>query len=158
MLNAEEFYNSNLQLDVDATELALYLAIVIDRQLLVELGLGEVIHTRRYTRGPKPGITTNEILSRSHDTVSKFLPPQSPPTNNQLRIMIKLGLEHLMLVSLKNHIYSFDGKIKLQLSGGAIGDPLTGAIASVYVINWCRQFKSKLSDLGITPKLLQVCG
>ena len=42
------------------------------------------------------------------------------------------------------------------MSGGAIGDPLTGAIASVYVINWCRQFKSKLSDLGIIPKLLQV--
>ena len=36
---AEEFYNSNLQLDVDATELALYLAIVNDRQQLVELGL-----------------------------------------------------------------------------------------------------------------------
>ena len=44
---AEEFYNSNLQLDVDVTELSLYLAIVSDRQLLVELGLGEVTHTWR---------------------------------------------------------------------------------------------------------------
>ena len=67
---AEEFYNSNLQLEVDAVELGLYLAIVYDRDYLVDMGLGDVTHTRRYNRGPKPSITTPEILTRSHDTVS----------------------------------------------------------------------------------------
>ena len=65
--------------------------------------------------------------------------------------MTKLALEHLMKSSLENHIYSFNGKIMLQSSGGGMGDPLTGAIASVFVINWSRQFKQKLSDLGIPP-------
>ena len=117
---AEEFYNSNLQLDVDILELSLHLAIVYDRQLLIDLGLGEVTHTRRHNRGPKPGITTPEILSRSYETVSKFVPPQRAPSDNEKRLMTKLGLESLMRVSLENHIYSFNGEIKLQSSGGAI--------------------------------------
>ena len=135
-------------------ELGLYLAIVCDRQQLIDLGLGDVTHTRRHNRGPKPGITTAEVMSRSYDTVSKFVVPQRSPTNDEKRLMTKLALQHLMKFSLENHTYSFNGKIMLQSSGGAMGDPLTGAIASVFVINWSRQFKQKLSDLGIPPPLL----
>ena len=43
--------------------------------------------------------------------------------------MTKLALEYLMRVTLENHMYSFNGFIRLQSSGGAIGDSLTGAIA-----------------------------
>ena len=70
--------------------------------------------------------------------------------------MIKLSMECLLQISLENHIYSFNGEIKLQSSGGAIGDSLTGAIASVYVIRWCREFKQKLQNVNIIPDLLQV--
>ena len=82
----DEFYHSDLQLDVDAVELGLYLAIVYDRQHLVDLGLAYVTHTRRYNRGPKPGITTAEILSRSNDTVSKLNPPLRLPTTNEKKL------------------------------------------------------------------------
>ena len=127
-----------------------------DRQLLVELGLGDVTHTRRYNRGPKPGITTPEILSRSDDTVSKFVPPTRIPTNDEKRMMIKLAIESLTKISLENHIYSFNGEIRLQSSGGAIGDSLTGAIGSVFVLYWSRKLKEKLLALGITPELFQI--
>ena len=78
---------------------------------LVDLGLGEVTHTSRFNRDPKPGITTPEILSRSHDTISKFIPPQRSPSNIEKRLMTKLALEYLMRVSLEIHIYSFNGYI-----------------------------------------------
>ena len=55
---ANEYFNSNLQIDVDVIELA----IVCDRQKLIDLGLGDVTHTRRHNRGPKPGITTPEVM------------------------------------------------------------------------------------------------
>ena len=38
----------------------------------------------------------------------------------------------------------------------AIGDSLTGAIASVFVLWWCREFKNKLAELNIFPDLLKV--
>ena len=60
-----------------------------------------------------------------------------------------------MKVSL-HFVYSFNGKIRLQLAGGAMGDPLTGAIASVFVIHWARLFKQKLSNINIIPKMLQI--
>ena len=70
--------------------------------------------------------------------------------------MIQLAIECLLRTSLENHVYNFNGEIRLQSSGGAIGDSLTGAIAAVYMINWCREFKQKLSDININPEILKV--
>ena len=42
------------------------------------------------------------------------------------------------------------------MAGGAIGDILTGAIMSVYVLHWARILKQKLETLGITPLLLKI--
>ena len=78
---AEELTNSNLELDVDVLELSLYITIMYDRNHLINVGLGDVTHTRLYNRGAKPGITTPEIVSRSHDTQSKFVPPLRHPNN-----------------------------------------------------------------------------
>ena len=63
------------------------------------------------------------------------------PDNDEKKLMIQLAIECLLRTSLENHVYSFNGEIKLQSSGGAIGDSLTGAIAAVYVIHWSKEFK-----------------
>ena len=44
-----------------------------------------------------------------------------------------------------NHIYSFNGLLKKQTSGAAIGTTLAGALAVMYMIRWCRDFKLKLN-------------
>ena len=59
---AEEFLNSRLEVDIDWVELSLYLAVTFTRQELVDMGLGDVTHTRVSSRGRAPGITTKEIL------------------------------------------------------------------------------------------------
>ena len=41
-------------------------------------------------------------------------------------------------------IYSFDGEIYRQENGGAIGNSLTGALASCFMVVWARIFKEKL--------------
>ena len=68
---AEEIFRSDLQVTVDIREIALYLAIVYDRQHLRTLGLGDVTHTRVASTGRKPGITTPEIIARQGDTVCR---------------------------------------------------------------------------------------
>ena len=45
---AEELTNSNLELDVDVLELSLYISIMYDRDHLINIGLGDVTHTRMY--------------------------------------------------------------------------------------------------------------
>ena len=153
---ADEWFNSNLELDINPTELALYLAVVYKRDFLMSLRLGDVTHTQLKRNGPKPGITTPEILTRTHDTASKFVPPRRFSTDQERRMMTKLALEILMKTSLKSHMYTFNGEIRLQMTGGAIGDILTGAIMSVYVLHWARILKQRLATLGIAPHLFKI--
>ena len=89
---AEEFYNSGLNINVDEEELSLYLAVTVDREELVKLGLEDVVHTRIHMRGQHPGITTEEISNRYSKTSSKFHKPKRQSDNNEVRLMIVLAL------------------------------------------------------------------
>ena len=59
--------------------------------------------------------------------------------------MFSVALEHLIKQAMGNHIYSFNGLLKKQTSGAAIGTTLAGALAVMYMIRWCRDFKLKLN-------------
>ena len=41
-------------------------------------------------------------------------------------------------------MYTFNGKIRRQASGGAIGNSLTGALSALYMLFWVRKFRQKL--------------
>ena len=43
---------------------------------------------------------------------------------------------------MKNHIYQFEGKVRVQRRGGSIGLAATGIIARIRMMRWSRQFKS----------------
>ena len=136
---AEEYLASKLEVDMDWEELSLYLAVTMDREELVSRGLGEVTHTRVHKHGPKPGITGSKLKSKFHK-------PTQVPTQQQQRIMFSMALEHLIKISMKNHTYTFNKEIKLQSSGGAIGLTLTGSLAVLYMLRWCKEFLAKVRD------------
>ena len=52
--------------------------------------------------------------------------------------MVALALEIAIKVAMGNHLYSFNGSVRLQLEGGPIGNRLSGALAKVYMLWWCR--------------------
>ena len=56
-----------------------------DRQELVDLGLGDVTHTRLNSVGQKPGITTKEILVRTKNSESKFVPAVRKPKDYEIK-------------------------------------------------------------------------
>ena len=93
---AEEFLSSNLEIDLDWKEISLYLAVTHSSQELEQLGLGHVTHTRVHKTGRKPGITTEEILDRHPDTVSKFNLPRQQPTDDEVRLMFSVALKQLI--------------------------------------------------------------
>ena len=99
-----------VDIEVDTVELGLYLAIMYDRKELEHWELGDVTSTRVSANGRKPGITTPEVLNRGDKVVPKFVPPARQPTQDEKRLMVAIALKSLILNSLKNHIFSFNGE------------------------------------------------
>jgi hypothetical protein len=153
---AEEYRASELKIEVDTMALGLYLAIMVGREVLVRMGLGEVTHRRKKGEegpGRKIGITTAEVTQETVKEENKlFVPPERSPTQEEDREMVALALEIAIKVAMGNHLYSFNGSVRLQLQGGPIGNRLSGALAKVYMLWWCRAFQKALSAAmeGIT--------
>ena len=68
-------------------------------------------------------------------------------------------LENLIKEAMAGHIFTFNGTIYRQASGGAIGNTLTGSLAALFMVWWSRQFKQKLmhatSDIPDFKLILQ---
>ena len=60
--------------------------------------------------------------------------------------MFAVALENLIKEAMGNHIYSFNGSLKKQTAGAAIGTTLAGAIAVLYMLRWCKILKVKIND------------
>ena len=54
---------------------------------------------------------------------------------------------------MENHLYTFDGQIKLQSKGGPIGLQLTGVLAQLFMVWWDRQFKIKMDENGLRLRM-----
>ena len=142
---AEEYLRSGLKVEVDPVELGLYLAVLYQdrREELEALGLADVVQRRKFPKARKILITTKELLERGQDGAaeSKFLPPARAATEEEKRQMFALALEAAVLTCMDHHSYSLGTEIRRQASGGPIGLKLSGAIAKVFMVWWCRNFR-----------------
>ena len=59
-------------------------------------------------------------------------------------MMFKLAFENLIKVVMSEHMYSFDGEIRKQQSGVAIGNVLGGALAVLYTVYFCRKYTERI--------------
>ena len=59
--------------------------------------------------------------------------------------MFSVALEVLIKAAMGNHLFSFNGLLRKQSEGGAIGSTLTRAVAVLYTIRWSKEFKERLS-------------
>ena len=50
---------------------------------------------------------------------------------------------------MKNHVNKFDGTVRKQAKGGAIGLELTGVLAQIFMMWWDREFEARVERLGI---------
>ena len=50
---------------------------------------------------------------------------------------------------MKNYVYKFDGTVRKQAKGGAIGLELTGVLAQIFMVWWDRELKARVERLGI---------
>ena len=72
--------------------------------------------------------------------ISKFHAPMRKPNKAEERTMIGKAMEVLIISCMKNHIYKFSNKVRIQSEGGPIGLGLTGEVADCYMIKWNKNF------------------
>ena len=58
--------------------------------------------------------------------------------------MFALALEAAVITCMDHHSYSLGNKIRRQASGGPIGLKLSGTIAKVFMVSWCRNFREAI--------------
>ena len=63
--------------------------------------------------------------------------------------MLALMITKATEVSIKNHMYRFDGKLYKQEDGGPIGDELSQAVARLVMIWWDEMFLDRCQKLDM---------
>ena len=64
--------------------------------------------------------------------------------------MVSLALEEGIKACMSHHLYFLHQDVMHQDRGGPIGLKLSGALAKVYMVHWCRRFGQVLRD-ATTP-------
>ena len=154
----EEFIETEMQTEgIDWKELATYLAMNLDQDQINKLGLARVCPTRRYSRGPRPGITSNEAKQKStKEEDSKWdFAPGVEAMDWEIKKIIAVSLQIAVETVFSNYIYSFGGINYRQVKGGPIGSRLTMAASRIVMGRWSHKVKDILLRSDI-PQYLMV--
>ena len=108
--------------------------------------LDEIVPRRKHEAAKNVLMSTEEITKRSDHTVSKFHLACRDPTREEVSRMLGMALEEAVKVAMRNHVYTFNGEVRRQSEGCAIGNKLTGAMAKVYMSRWTRQLRCNLAQ------------
>ena len=145
-----EFYESKLTIEgVDYEELGLYLSLNRKAEYLKEIALIDNCPTRKSKYGPPPRITGSGVKIKKEGRFKFWNRPKRKPNCYEERRMIKEALRFVLLLIMKNHIYIFNGTLKKQREGGAIGIDLTGVLAQIFMSWWDKRMLEKLLINGI---------
>ena len=63
-----------------------------------------------------------------------WLSPSEEPGDDAVRILFTEAMRVVLSFIMENHLYTFDGQIKLQSKGGPIGLQLTGVLAQLFMV------------------------
>ena len=153
---ANEMYQSDVEVSVesiDTEELGLYLLLTEEEEELVKLGIRDHCPTRSSNRGRKPNITGQANNSKERKKTMWKTPKNTEPEQKVIKRMLCKALEIGIKKVMEAHVYKFDGQIRKQKNGGAIGLEMTGELAGVFMMWWDRRMKERLSEEGVSVQL-----
>ena len=149
----EVFYTSGVRIDgLNKEELGLYLALNRSEAELRDVGLLQFCPRRKTNRGRPPTITGCALDEDKTKRFKPWLPPSEEP-DDAVRRMFTEAMKVVLSFIMENHLYTFDGQIKLQSKGGPIGLQLTGVLAQLFMVWWDRQFKIKMDENGLRLRM-----
>ena len=90
--------------------------------------------------------------ARGGQAENLFHDPARRPTARERRLMVAVFLEIMIKKVMGKHTYSFNGTNRLQLEGGPVGLKLSGALAKVCMLVWCRKFMATIKRPSRGPQ------
>ena len=157
---------SSLKLENVNTEmLAKYVGKFCDKSKIREENLNEVVFTKiakkkKFTKKIANKYKTSTKNSKKHKKTKEEVEkenwalPVRPPTKLEVRKLLGLAFERLIVVSMKNHIYQFENQNRLQNEGGATGLVETGELADVYMLWWDDEYMKLLESVQVVLDVL----
>ena len=146
-----EIEESDLEIEVDTLEVALFLACSMSQKEIDDEQLKDVVHRRRFKAGARPGLTCKAITAgpAGRQADRSWLPPTRAPDRAEKMKMIGCLVQTACKLVMKNHFYTFDNKIRKQMAGGAIGNKLTERLGKILMKRHDRKYVARLSALGL---------
>ena len=119
-----------------------YIAMNLTKEEVALSKIGHLLPVRKHKKGARPGIVSIEEEEKS----SKWILRQRQPTEMEKRQILAEVIYHGVKTVFKNHLYQFEGQIRIQRRGGAIGGELTQVVARVVMDKWMEMFKEKMAQ------------
>jgi len=135
--------------EIDLVTLVRYLAVRVDREVIVKEGLEDVVPLPKGTTTLKSLANPKGKQARRTEGASQFYPCKKVPSKEHITKVIGLMVADCIETCMKNHFYTIGGEIRRQSLGGAIGSDLTGESARVYMMLWDKRYMKRLRSLGI---------
>ena len=121
----QEILESDLKIqEVEWKDLARYIAMNMDGSEVKNLRLDRLIPVRKYSRGPRPGITSKEAKAKDTDDEEskwEFPYPDAEPVDWEVTKLVAYAIQIAVEVVFNNYLYSFAGHTYRQVKGGPIG-------------------------------------
>ena len=152
----EAVRESKLNFDgVDYVWAGKYLAMTCSPVEIAESGLSEVVPKRKYKRGTRPGITTKETAGKKkegeeEEKLTKWIFDRVDFTEEEKRKLLGKVIEVAVRTTFRNHVYQFEGQMRVQAEGGPIGLRLTGAVARTVMDYWAKKFREMAKQNKMT--------
>ena len=128
--------------NIDIKKLCKYIGKEIEKEKIERLNLQEVVFTKKSI---KPVKKKNKKIPEEELWQS----PKRLPSQQEVKTMVGLIIENVVLLCMQNHLYQFHGDIHLQKNTGATGLDITGLAADIYMLWWDMRYQDKLRDLNI---------
>ena len=118
---------------MDYKSLAIYLFLNLGPDVMLDIGLGEIIPMRI---GDSENVTSRSLLSRSNKIWENWYVDVAMLTDDMKREMIAQMIKLAILVMMTSTCYSFGGLLFLQLIGAGIGLRGSAALAKITMGKW----------------------
>ena len=140
--------------NINAKEAARYLALALTEDRVEKLGLEEILPARKTNRGPRPGISSPEVMFTALnqevlDAESRLGPPAREPTEAEEIVIVATMVAEAVRTAMTNHLYQINGKWHVQSKGGPMGNSLTGVLARAVMLEWDGELQVLISGSRI---------
>ena len=150
-----EVEESDIDLEMDTEEAALYIACTMTPVEIEQEGLTHVVHKRRHKTGPRPGLTCKAVVGGASQRLDDqaWIPPARRPGRRQKKRMAGCVLRSACRLVMQNHFYTYDNVIRKQTKGGAIGLKLTEKLGRLLMKRHDKKYTQLLRKLDIREEI-----